>query len=329
MDAKFNVAVTDSEYDSHEIERRILSRIGAELVEFQCRTEDEVIRYCSDADGLLNTYVPITRNVIASLKAKVITRYGVGYDNIDIKAATEKGILVTNVVYDITDVADHAVSLVLSLVRKIPWINETTKNGEWNWRKHQPIARLKGKTVGIIGFGRIGRKAAQRLKGFEVKLIAYDPYVPPEVFKKDGVKKVDLETLLERSDIVTIHVALTEETHHLIGVDELRKMRRNALLVNVSRGGLIDEKALYEALKEGRIAGAGLDVLEQEPPASGNPLLSLENLIITPHIAWYSTSSLGEIQEKAAEDVARALTGQTPINLVNKEVLGRSGQTCL
>jgi D-3-phosphoglycerate dehydrogenase len=324
MNARFKVAVTDSEYDSHEIERRVLSRIGAELVQFQCRTEDEVIRYCSDADGLLNTYVPITRKVISSLRAKVITRYGVGYDNIDVKAATEKGIIVTNVIYDITDVADHALSLILSLVRKIPWINESTKNREWNWRRFQPITRLKGKTIGIVGFGRIGMKVAQRLKGFEVDLMAHDPHVPPEVFKENGVRRVDLETLLEESHIVTIHVALTEETYHLVGRDELRKMRRDALLINVARGRVIDEKALYTALNEGWIAGAGLDVLEREPPTSGDPLLSLENVVVTPHIAWYSTSSLGEIQEKAAEDVTRALTGQIPINLVNREVLKSS-----
>lgn len=323
MSRRFKVAVTDSEYDSHEIERRVLSKIDAELVQFRCRTEEEVIKYCSDADGLLNTYVPITRKVIENLKAKVITRYGVGFDNIDVRAATEKGILVTNVVYDITDVADHALSLILSLVRKIPWIHKSTKDGEWDWRKFQPITRLKGKTAGIIGFGRIGRKVAQRLKGFEVELTAYDPYVSPKIFREHKVKRVDLETLLKNSDIITIHVALTRETRHMIGEDELKKMRRDALLINVSRGGVVDEKALYTALKEGWISGAGLDVLEREPLTRDNLLPSLSNVIITPHIAWYSTSSIAEIQEKAAEDVARALTGQIPINLVNKEVLDR------
>ncbi len=323
MSAKLRVAITDSEYGSHEIAKRILSKIGAELVEFQCKTEDEVIRLCSDADGLLNQYAPITRRVIASLKAKVITRYGIGVDNIDVKAATEKNILVTNVVYDVTDVADHTLSLILSLVRKIPWIIKSSKNGEWDWRTFQPINRLKGKTVGIMGFGRIGRKVAQRLRGFEVELIGYDPYVPSKIFEDHRVERVDLETLLRKSDIVTVHAGLTEQTRHMIGEKELRRMKKDSFLINVSRGGIVDEKALYIALKEGWIAGAGLDVLEKEPPARDNPLLSLSNVLITPHIAWYSTSSIEEIQEKAAEDVARALSGQVPINLVNKEVLER------
>lgn len=324
MSERFKVAVTDSEYESHEIERRVLSKVDAELEVFQSRTEDEVIKYCSDADGLLNTYVPITRRVIGSLNAKVITRYGIGVDNIDVAAATEKGILVTNVIYDITDVADHTLSLILSLARKIPWIHNTTRRGEWDWRKFQPIARLKGRKVGIIGFGRIGRKVAQRLKGFEVELCAYDPYVSPAIFEEHEVETTELETLVEESDIVTIHVALTDETRHLIGEKELRKMRTDALLINVSRGGIIDEKALHRSLKEGWIGGAGLDVLEEEPLAEGNPLVSLSNVIITPHIAWYSTGSVAEIQEKAAEQVAAVLSGQIPPFLINKEVLDGS-----
>ena len=323
MSERFKVVVTDSEYESHEIERRVLSKVNAELDVFQCRTEDEVIKYCGDADGLLNAYVPITRRVIGSLNAKVITRYGIGVDNIDVAAATEKGILVANVIYDITDVADHTLSLILSLARKIPWIHNTTRRGEWDWREFQPIARLKGRKVGIIGFGRIGRKVAQRLKGFEVELCAYDPYVSSAIFEEHEVERTELETLLEESDIVTIHVALTDETRHLIGEKELRKMRTDALLINVSRGGIIDEKALRRSLKERWISGAGLDVLEKEPLAEGNPLVSLSNVIITPHIAWYSASSVAEIQEKAAEQVAAALSGQIPPFLINKEVLDR------
>lgn len=324
MPERFKVAVTDSEYESHEIERRVLLKVNARLDVFQCRTEDEVIKYCSDADGLLNTYVPITRRVIGSLNAKVITRYGIGVDNIDIWAATERGILVTNVIYDITDVADHTLSLILSLARKIPWIHNATRRGEWDWRKFQPIARLEGRKVGIIGFGRIGRKVAQRLKGFDVELCAYDPYVSSAVFEEHEVERVELGTLLEESDIITVHVALTDETRHLIGEKGLRKMRTDALLINVSRGGIIDEEALHRSLKEGWIGGAGLDVLEEEPLAEGNPLVSLSNVIITPHIAWYSASSVAEIQEKAAQQVAAALGGQIPPFLINKEALDMS-----
>ncbi|MEM2725944.1 MAG: C-terminal binding protein [Candidatus Bathyarchaeia archaeon] len=324
---RFKVVITDSDYPSHEIEEEILSRVGADLVKFQCKTEDEVIECCSDADALLNQYAPITRRVIESLKrVRVIVRYGVGVDNVDVEAATERGIFVANVIYDITDVADHAVGLILSLVRKIPLANQNVKEGMWDWKGIQPISRLKGKTVGIIGFGRIGRKVAQRLRGFEVKLIAYDPYVPADLFAEHGVEKVDFETLIEEADIITIHTALTSETRHLIGERELRSMKRDAILINTSRGSVIDERVLYKALKEGWISGAGLDVLEKEPPEKDNPLLKLDNVIVTPHMAWYSRESLDEIRRIAAEEVARVLSGQIPINLVNKDVLRRIGR---
>lgn len=319
---RFKVAITDSDYPSHEIEEEILSHVGADLVKFQCKTEDEVIRCCSDADALLNQYAPITRRVIEGLKrVRVIVRYGVGVDNVDIKAATERGIFVANVIYDITDVADHTVGLILSLLRKIPLANQNVKGGVWDWKAMQPISRLKGKTVGIIGFGRIGRKVAQRLRGFEVKLIAYDPYVPAELFAEHGVERVDFETLIREADIITVHTALTSETKHLIGEKEFKSMKRDAILINTSRGSVIDEGALYKALKEGWIAGAGLDVLEKEPPEKDNPLLKLDNVIVTPHMAWYSRESLDEIRKRAAEEVARVLSGQTPINLVNRDVL--------
>lgn len=319
---RFRVVITDSDYGSHEVEEEVLSSIGADLIKFQCRTEDDVIQCCSDADGLLNQYAPITRRVIEVLqKAKIIVRYGVGVDNIDVDAATKKGIFVANVIYDVTDVADHALSLILSLARKIIWADRNVKENKWDWKTVQPISRLKGKTVGIVGFGRIGRKVAQRLRGFEVKIVACDPYVPGEAFREYGVEKVDFETIIKESDIITIHIPLTNETRHMIGEKELRSMKREAILVNVSRGGIIDEKALCKALRERWIAGAGLDVLEEEPPAKDNPLLRLDNVIITPHMAWYSNRSLDEIRRKAAEEVARALSGQIPLNLVNRDVL--------
>ena len=319
---KFKVVITDSDYGSHEIEEEVLSSIGADLVKFQCKTEDDIIRCCSDADGLLNQYAPITRRVIENLqRARIIVRYGVGVDNIDVNAATERGIFVANVIYDITDVADHTLSLILSLSRKIIWADRNVKENRWDWKSVQPISRLKDKTVGIIGFGRIGRKVAQRLKGFEVKILSYDPYVPEEIFREYGVEKVDFETLIKESDIITVHTPLTDETRHMIGEKELRSMKREAILINVSRGGIIDEKALYKALKERWISGAGLDVLEVEPPSKDNPLLRLDNVIITPHMAWYSNKSLDEIRRKAAEEVARALSGKIPTNLVNRDVL--------
>jgi D-3-phosphoglycerate dehydrogenase len=321
---KYKVAITDADYESHEPEREVLSNLNVELVKFQCNTEDEVIKNCWDADALLNQYAPITRRVIEHLKnTRVIVRYGIGVDNIDLRAATERGIFVANVIYETCDVADHTVALILSLARKIPWVNQKVKEGRWDWREVQPVERIKGKTVGIIGFGRIGREVAARIKAFKTKIIAYDPYVPAETFEKKHVKKVDLETLLSTSDIIVIHVPLSKETHHLINEKRLGRIKKTTLLVNTSRGPIVDEVALYKALKEGWLTAAALDVLEKEPPEKDNPLLRLNNVLITPHMAWYSTSSLTEIQTIAAEEVARVLSGQTPKNLVNKDVLNR------
>jgi D-3-phosphoglycerate dehydrogenase len=321
---KCKVAITDAEYESHEPEREVLSKLNVELVKFRCSTEDEVIKNCWDADALLNQYAPITRRVIERLEnTRIIVRYGIGVDNIDIRAATERGIFVANVIYETCDVADHPVALILSLARKIPWVNQKVKEGRWDWREVQPVERIKGKTVGIIGSGRIGREVAARMKAFRTEIIAYDPYVPTEAFEKKHVKKVDLETLLSTSDIIVIHVPLSKETHHLINEKRLSIMKKTALLVNTSRGPVVDETALFKALKEGWLTAAALDVLEKEPPEKDNPLLRLNNVIVTPHMAWYSMSSLTEIQTKAAEEVARVLSGQTPRNLVNKEVLNR------
>lgn len=294
-------------------------------MEFQCKTEDDVIKNCKDADALLTHHAPITRKVIESLeRAKIIARYGIGVDNVDLESATEKGIFVTNVVYNIYDVADHTVSLILSLIRKIPWIYQSTKSGEWDWKKFQPIMRLKGKTAGIIGFGRVGREVAKRISGFGVNMIAYDPYLQLEVFEESHVERVDFKTILEKSDIITLHVILTKETRHMIGENELREMKKTAILINTCRGPVVDEEALYTALKEKWIAGAGLDVLEREPLTIENRLLELDNVVITPHIAWYSVDSLPEIQTAAVEEVARVLRGQLPLRLVNKEVLARA-----
>jgi D-3-phosphoglycerate dehydrogenase len=325
---KYKVTITDADYESHEPEREVLSGLNVELVKFQCSTEDEVIRNCWDADALLNEYAPITRRVIESLKnARVIARYGIGVDNIDLRAATERGIFVANVTYDVCDVADHTVALILSLARKIPWINQKVKEGRWDWREVQPIERIEGKILGIIGFGRIGREVAARMKAFKTEIIAYDPYAPTETFEKRHVKKVDLETLLSTSDIITVHLPLSKETHHLINEKRLKVMKKTALLVNTSRGPVVDEAALYKALKEGWLTAAALDVLEKEPPEKDNPLLKLNNVLVTPHMAWYSTSSTTEIQTKAAQEVTRVLSGQPPRNLVNKDVLNRLNKT--
>ena len=319
---KFKVVITDAEYPSFDIEKKILSKLNVELTKFQCKTEEELIRNCKDADAILNQYAKITPRVIEKLdNTKIIARYGIGVDNVALDAATKKGIFVTNVVYDICDVADHTITLVLALTRKLFFVEKSVKKLEWDWKKFHPITRIKGKTVGIIGLGRVGRQVAKRIKGFDVNLLACDPYIPVDVFKAYNAKRVNYDTLLEQSDIVTVHVPLNNETRHMISTDQLKKMKKKAILINAARGGIVDEKALFKALKEKEIAGAGLDVLEQEPIQKDNPLLNLDNVIITPHMGWYSEDAVDEVQRIAAEQVLQCLQRKVPTNLVNKDVV--------
>jgi D-3-phosphoglycerate dehydrogenase len=321
---KFKVVITDAEYPSFDIEKKVLSPCNVTLVKGQWTTEEELIKNCNDADALLNQYAKITPKVIEYLDhVKIIARYGIGVDNVDLDAATKKNIFVTNVVYDICDVADHTIMLMLALTRKIFLVEKSIKKIEWDWKKFHPIPRIKGKTVGIIGLGRVGRQVARRLQGFDVHLLACDPYIPPDVFTTYKAKQVDLTTLLEQSDIVTIHVPLNNETKNMMSTNELKKMKKKALLINAARGGIVDEKALCDALKKKEIAGAGLDVLEQEPIQRDNQLLQYENVIITPHMGWYSEDTVDEVQRIAAEQVLQCLQGKIPTNLINKEVINK------
>ncbi|MFQ5796358.1 MAG: C-terminal binding protein [Candidatus Bipolaricaulia bacterium] len=320
--ARYKVVVTDYESSDLNIEREILSEIDAELIVGRCRTEDEVIEIGKDADGLMNVAAPITRRVIESLeRCRVIARYGIGVDTIDIDAATERGIVVVNVPSFCEDeVSDHAMTLILTCRRKLFQYAAAVRAGHWSWRIGQPIQRLRGQTLGLVAFGKIAQRVAQRAQVFGLKVIAYDPYAPEERFEKLGVERVDLGELLETSDIVSVHTPLTEETRGLIGEAELARMKRSAYLINTSRGPVIDEEALYRALRDSQIAGAGLDVLDEEPPRRENPLFELENVIITPHVAGYSESSWVEVRTKIAQDVARVLKGKTPQGFVNPEV---------
>ncbi len=319
---KWKVVITDAEYPSFEAEKKVFAPLNVDLVKCQCTTEEELVRECRDADALLNQYAKLTPRVIEQLDhVKIIARYGIGVDNVDLAAATKKHIYVTNVVYDICDVADHAVMLMLALARKLMQVEKNIQELVWDWKKFHPSPRIKGKTVGIIGLGRVGRQVARRLSGFDVRLLACDPYIPTEIFAAFHAECVDRKTLLESSDIVTIHVPLNAETRNMIGAKELKFMKKTALLINAARGGIVNEHALYEALNDKQIAGAGLDVLEHEPIQKGNPFLRFENVLITPHMGWYSEDTVEEVQRIAAEQVFQCLRGMTPTNLVNSEVL--------
>lgn len=323
MSSKWKVVITDHRFPNINPERQTFAEIGAELVEGQAKTEEEIIQIAKDAHGILNARSKITAKVIDALEqCRIIVRYGIGVDTVDIPAATRKGIMVSNVPdYCIDEVSDHALAMILCLARKVVFTTRRVAAQEWNITNLQPLRRLAGQTVGVVGYGRIGRTLAQKVKCLGFQPIAYDPLIKSEDIQKDGVRPVSLENLLRESDFISLHAPLIDATNKMIGRKQFDLMKPTACLVNVSRGPLIDEPALIRALQEKRIAGAGLDVLVEEPPDFNTPLLKMENVVITSHTAWYSEEAVAELQQKAARRVADALAGKIPQPIINPDVL--------
>jgi D-3-phosphoglycerate dehydrogenase / 2-oxoglutarate reductase len=287
------------------------------------RQEDEISERARDADALIVSSSPITRRVMSALKQlKVVVRTGVGYDVIDVPAATDLGIVAVNIPDIWTrEVANHALALLLAWNRRIPTLYNEVKAGVWQSQPPGPLGALHGETVGIVGFGNIGRAFARRVAALETQVIAYDPYVDNAQFSTLGVERVfSLGELAARADYVSVHTLLNAETRHLINEAFLRQMKPTACLINTSRGPVVDEQAIIRALQERWIAGAALDVQEHEPPAPDNPLLGLDNVILTPHAAYYSTAAVARVPQRCGEEVARVLTGQRPLHVVNPEV---------
>lgn len=320
--SQFKVVVTDYEYDSFVPENEVLNKLGIELTFAQCKTEEEVIEACKDADALINQYAPITRKVIEQLEnCKVISRYGVGFNTIDIDAATEKGIAVGNVTdYCLDEVSDHAMALLLSSARKVTLMNNAVKSGTWDFKVAVPIFRLRGRILGLVGFGNIPQSVTRKAQAFGLSVIAYDPFVPKAVAEAMNVELVSLEELCEKSDYISVHLPLNKHTEKIISHEQFNKMKKEAFIINTARGPVIDEQALIEALQEGKIAGAGLDVLEIEPIDPNNPLLKMDNVILNPHSAFYSVEAELELKRKTAQNVADVLSGYYPTYLVNKDV---------
>jgi D-3-phosphoglycerate dehydrogenase len=324
-DMSFIVAITDYVFPSLEPERGVLAPLGVELRPQQCRSEEEIIALAHDADAILNCYAKMTARVIEGLKrCRITARYGIGVDNVDLAAATKAGILVTNVPdYCIDEVSDHALALLLALARHIAAADGAVKSGAWDVVAHAGIRRLRGQTLGLLGFGKIAKALTLKVQPLGMKVLVYDPYLDSAVIAHHGAEAVSFDKLLAEADAISIHVPLSPETRNLIGQHELARMKPTAFLINTSRGGIVDEQALAMALKENRLGGAALDVLTREPPPADHPLRQVPNVILTPHLAFYSKESVIELQTKAAEEVARALKGEPPRSPVNPEVLSR------
>jgi D-3-phosphoglycerate dehydrogenase len=309
------VAVADSPFPSLEPVEKALRPLGARLSLSASSAASDILAVARDADALLVCYAKLPGDLIRQLtRCKVIGRTGLGVDNIDLGAARERKITVTYVPdYCMDEVSDHAMALLLALARKVAYANSLVQGGRWEMAAVAPIHRLKGRTLGLVGFGNIPRALAPKAKVFGLRVLAYDPFVAPDVFASLGAEEVALDELLASSDFVSVHAPLTPQTRGLIGAGAIAKMKPNALLINTARGPLIDEKALIAALDSGRIGGAALDVLETEPPPQNSPLIGRPNVVLTPHTAFYSVEALEELQAKCATDVARVLSGQAPV----------------
>ena len=322
---KFKVVITESYKSTQGPEREELQEIDADLILEQCKDEDEIIAATRDADAVMVKSAKISRRVIEHLeKCQIIVRYGVGFDNVDVAAATERGIMVANVPdYGVDEVSSHAIALLMACSRKIVQLSNSIKAGQWTYLAAKPVYKMIGQTLGIVGFSRIGSAMAKKGLGLGLQVQAYDPYV----FEADlDVKFVDFDLLLRTSDFISIHAPLTDETYHMFGKNEFKKMKRSAFLINTARGPIVDGAALYEALKTGEIAGAGLDVTEQEPISQADPLLKLDNFIITPHAAWYSEQAQQLLPRETARAVVAVLKGGRPRSLVNPEVISVNGR---
>lgn len=323
---RFKVVITDFDYGDNDIERSILEPIGAEVIGLHAKIEDELVPHMADCDAVINQYARVGAKAIAAMKrCKVIARYGIGVDIVDVDTATAHGIQVTNVRdYCTEEVADHAITLWLTLSRKILQYNEVTHRGVWHWKAARPVWQLRGRTMGIVSFGHIGQAISERARVFGVSIVVFDPYLHANFVRSKGAEQVSKEELLARADAIMMQVPMTRETRHFLGPAEFAQMKEGVIIVCTGRGPTIDNKALYDAIVSGRVAGAGLDDPEEEPAKQvhwdpkDNPIFTLPNVIVTPHVAYYSEESIKLARETAASEVARVLTGQAPRNPVNK-----------
>lgn len=330
---RYKIVVLDHTFDL-DIEKKEIEEFGGALIDPRCAWNDEaaIIAAAKDAHAILTQNAMVTRKVIESLaNCRIIVCYGVGVECVDLKAATENGIVVANVPdYCINEVSDHAMALILSCLRRVTQetcaIKKNPKGLTYGGPLFPPIFKLKGQVLGLVGFGNVARTLAVKARPFGFKIIAYDPFVHDATFRKYKVGQVTLDKLLKNSDVVSLHLPLNKKTDKLIAARELEKMKRTAFLINTARGQIVDEGALYKALSKGRLAGAGVDVTASEPVNPDNPLLELDNFIITNHIGYYSEGCLEEVRTKAIGEVKRVLSGKLPrpVAFVNPQVKKRA-----
>lgn len=321
----YKVVITDfgSPENDLEAEELRLSGLDVNLVRLNARTPQDLLPHVLDADGLIVQWCKVPAEILSQLQqCKVISRYGIGVDMIDLAAAGEHGIPVCNTPdYCIDEVSTHTLTFLLMLNRQILPQHQHVRAGKWGPPVPTPPARLSTQTLGVVGMGNIGRVVVSKAVPFGLKILVYDPYLNPAVAKELGVELVDLPTLLQQSDYVSLHCPLTDETRHLISGPQLRQMKPTAYLINMARGPIVDQVALTEALTSGTIAGAALDVLEQEPPPAEEPILKLDNVLFTPHLSSWSAQSFVQLRREVVQNVVTVLRGELPRSVVNRRFL--------
>jgi D-3-phosphoglycerate dehydrogenase len=310
------IIISDHAFPSIDLQKQVVNTAGFELTEIHpiCITEDDVIQRCGEAEALLVQWAPITRRVLASLpRLKGVVRYGIGVNNIDLDAARDLGIGVANApTYCLDEVSTHALVMALSLVRRIPQDHHQIVRGEWGIGPLLPISATSDLTLGLIGFGAIARRVAQKARAFGFRIIAADPYVDESHFLDNDVERAELDSLFKSADVISMHCPLVKETTHLINHGTIEKMKQGVVIVNTSRGPIVKESDLIEALRSGHVSGAGLDVFEEEPLAKDNVLRTLPNVILTSHSASVSTRAVDLLQVKAAEAACDFIRGKRP-----------------
>jgi len=321
MSDKAKVVLTDYVWESLDVEHEILGDL-ANIVPIQSTDPEKFFPEAADCDALLNTYGgPITADVMARMpNCRVISRYGIGVDTIDLHAATEAGIIVTNnPTYCVEEVAEHTIAMLLTSARKIAFYDRLVRAGRWEVPPGKPMFRLAGSTCGLIGFGNIARRVAKAAAGLDMRVLYSDPFVEQGQFDEPG-EKVELDQLLSDSDFLCIHAPLLPQTRGMIGADQFAQMKDTAVIVNCSRGPIIDTDALVSALDSNAIAGCALDTTDPEPLTEDHALRGRENVIINPHAAWYSEQAMAGLQAGAPNEVKLVLQGEWPTNVVNKAV---------
>ena len=313
--AKTLIAITDSPFPSLDPAKKALAKFDPEYRMSKSPSAEDILAVARDADAILVTYAKLPGELLRQLtRCKAIGRFGLGVDNIDLPAAKEFGIAVNYVPdYCLREVSDHAMALLLALARKVPFSNKLVQSGRWEVPPITPLRRLDGQVLGLIGFGNIPRALAPKAKAFGLRVVTHDPYVKPEMLAKAAVEDASFDALLGMSDFVSVHAPLMPATRGLMNAAAFAKMKKGAYLINTARGPLVDEAALVAALDSGHLGGAALDVVTTEPLAKDSPLIGRDNVILTPHTAFYSVEALEELQTKCASDVARVLSGEKAV----------------